>query len=302
MQRQRKGSGERWIDAELAGCEFSDVRLNKRFRKLMEQLSSGIGESIPWACQDWASTKAAYRFLSNPQVNEAEILQGHFQATRERLVRDDAPILMLHDTTEFNYHRDDTAAIGILHKNPVRRKRDGTLQHTIVCGLLMHSSLAVTTDGLPLGLAAIKFWSRDQFYGCNALKKKGNPTRGPIEVKESFRWLSTLRQTTSRFDKPQRCIHIGDRESDIYELFCTAQQVGTHFLVRTCVDRLAGDGDHTIADEMADVEVKGQHRIQVQDINGNPTEAVLDIKYRRIRIQPPIGKQKQYPALSLTVL
>jgi Transposase DNA-binding/Transposase DDE domain len=302
MRKQREGCGQGWIDAELVGCEFSDVRLNKRFRKLVEQFSGGIGASIPWACQDWANTKAAYRFLSNQQVNEAEILQGHFQATRERLAGDDAPILMLHDTTEFNYHRDDTAAIGILHKNPVRRKRDGTLQHTIVCGLLMHSSLAVTTDGLPLGLAAIKFWSRDQFYGCNALKKKVNPTRVPIEVKESFRWLSNLRQSTSLFDKPQRCIHIGDRESDIYELFCTAQQVGTHFLVRTCVDRLAGDGKHTIADEMKDVLVQGLHRIQVRDDRGEVAEAVLEIRYRRIRVLPPIGKQKQYPDLKLTVI
>lgn len=302
MRKQRKSLRNGWIDEELAGCKFNDVRLNKRFRKLVEQLSGGIGASIPWACQDWANTKAAYRFLSNPQVNEAEILQGHFQATRERLAGGDAPILMLHDTTEFNYHRDDTAAIGILHKNPVRRKRNGTLQHTIVCGLLMHSSLAVTTDGLPLGLTAIKFWSRDQFYGCNALKKKINPTRVPIEVKESFRWLSNLRQSTALFQDPQRCIHIGDRESDIYELFSTAQQVGTHFLVRTCVDRLAGDGKHTIADEMKDAPVRGLHRIQVGDDQGEIAEAVLEIRYRHIRVLPPIGKQKQYPDLKLTVI
>ena len=65
-------------------------------------------------------------------------------------------------------------------------------------------------------------------------------------------------------DDPGRCVHIGDRESDIYELFCAAQEVGTHFLVRTCVDRLAGDGDHTIADEMDEAAIKGLHRIEVQ--------------------------------------
>lgn len=302
MRKQRKWLRNGWIDEELVGCEFSDVRLNKRFRKLLEQLSGGIGESIPWACQDWANTKAAYRFLSNAQVNEAGILKGHFQATRDRLRSSDGTILMLHDTTEFNYHRDDMAPIGILHKNPVRRKRDGTPQHTIVCGLLMHSSLAVTTEGIPLGLSAIKFWSRDQFYGCNALKKRINPTRVPIEVKESFRWLENLRQSTALFDEPRRCIHIGDRESDIYELFCTAQQVGTHFLVRTCVDRLAGDGQHTIADEMKGVPVRGLHRIQVSDDRGQIGEAVLEIRYRRIRVLPPIGKQKQYPDLNLTVI
>ena len=49
-----------WIDRELAGCQFKDERLERRFRKLLEHLSGGTGESIPMACQDWANTKAAY--------------------------------------------------------------------------------------------------------------------------------------------------------------------------------------------------------------------------------------------------
>jgi hypothetical protein len=166
----------------------------------------------------------------------------------------------------------------------------------------MHSSLAVTTEGLPLGLAAIKFWTRAKFKGTNALKKRINPTRVPIEEKESIRWLENLKQSTALFAEPQRCVHIGDRESDIYELFCTAQAAGTHFVIRTCVDRLAGDGAHTIAAEMKEVRCKGLHRIEVQDKKGNLSEAVLELKFRRIRVLPPIGKQKQYPELTLTVL
>src|SRR5580700_6920616 len=100
----------------------------------------------------------------------------------------------------------------------------------------MHSSLVVTAEGLPLGLAAIKFWTRDKFKGTNALKSKVNPTRVPIERKESIRWLENLRQSTALLNRPEHCVHIGDRESDIYELFCTAQQAGTHFVVRSCVE------------------------------------------------------------------
>ena len=110
----------------------------------------------------------------------------------------------------------------------------------------MHSSLVMTREGLPLGLAAIKFWNRDKFHGANALKRRINPTRVPIEKKESIRWLENLRQATELLGDPKRCVHIGDRESDIYELFCLAQELDTHFLVRTCVDRLAGEGhDHS---------------------------------------------------------
>jgi hypothetical protein len=73
-------------------------------------------------------------------------------------------------------------------------------------------------------------------------------------------------------------------------------------VIRTCVNRLAGDGDHTIADEMAEIRVKGLHRIEVRDKSGNPQKAVLEIRYRQICVLPPIGKQKRYPALSLTVI
>ena len=138
----------------------------------------------------------------------------------------------------------------------------------------MHTSLAVTTEGLPLGLSAVKFWTRQKFKGTAALKRKVNPTRVPIEQKESIRWLENLRQSMALLGAPARCVHIGDRESDIYELFCTAQELGTHFLVRTCVDRLAGDGQHTIADEMDEVRVQGVHRVEVRDGKGRVETAV----------------------------
>lgn len=285
-----------WIESELAGCKFKDARHGKRLRKLLEQLAQNIGGSIPWACQDWANTKAAYRFFSNDRISEEEILAGHFQATGDRLAATDAVILMLHDTTEFTFHRNDVQ-LGILNKSRLPNQKD-----YIVCGILMHSSLAVTSEGLPLGLAAVKFWTRKEFKGCNALKKKINPTRVPIEQKESYRWLENMKESTALFQDPQRCVHIGDRESDIYELFCTAQAVGTHFLFRTCVDRLAGDGDHTIADEMKAVPVQGLHRIEVRNNKGEVSEAILEIRYRRLLVLPPIGKQKQYPELVLTVL
>jgi hypothetical protein len=296
------GATNTWFDGELAGCSLADERLTKRLRKLLAQIGSDMGQSIPLVCQDWANAKAAYRFFSNERISEADILAGHLQSTRDRTAATDGPVLVLHDTTEFSYRREKPEAIGITKAINSGRDKAGRLRSHTVCGILMHSSLAVTTAGLPLGLAAIKFWTRKKFKGTAALKKKINPTRVPIEKKESIRWLDNLKQSTELLSDPGRCLHIGDRESDIYELFCTAREVGTHFLVRTCVDRLAGDGDHTIADEMDEVAVKGLHRIEVRDSNGDPDQAVLEIRYRKIRVLPPIGKQKRYPALTLTVI
>jgi hypothetical protein len=90
-----------WVEQEIAGCSFPDQRLRQRLQQLLRQFSSGLGESIPFACQDWAHTKAAYRFLSNARVNEQAILAGHFESTRNRFAAPDSPLLILHDTTEF---------------------------------------------------------------------------------------------------------------------------------------------------------------------------------------------------------
>ena len=73
-----------WIDHEIAGCRFADERLGRRLRALLAQMAGAMGESIPLACQDWAATKAAYRFFANDRVGEGEILGGHFRSTRDR--------------------------------------------------------------------------------------------------------------------------------------------------------------------------------------------------------------------------
>jgi hypothetical protein len=291
-----------WIDNELKGCKFKDLRLEKRFNKLLSNLSDGIGETIPYACQDWANTKAAYRFFDNEKISEYELLSGHFQSTQTRFKFTDDPILILHDTTEFSYKRNEPELIGSTRIVCNGRKAYGQLKRHTRCGLLMHSSLVVTPEGLPLGLAAIKFWTRDKFKGCNALKKHINTTRIPIEQKESIRWLENLKQSTDLLAEPQRCIHIGDRESDIYELFCAAKEKNTHFLVRICADRLTGIGDHTISDEVKEVAVKGLHRIKITDKKGKISHAILNLKYKRIKVLPPVDKKKKYPELTLTVI
>ena len=292
-----------WVKQELEQCKFKDARISKRFQKVCKLLYNGVGESIPFACQDWANTKAAYRFFSNDRVNEAEILSGHFQSTKRRFTETKGNILILHDTTEFVYKRDDPRQFGLITKIPKYKKNlFGGLLRITTRGVLMHSSLAVTTEGLPLGLAAIKFWTRKKFKGCEELKRHINPTRVPINKKESIRWLENLKQSTNLLNDRDRCIHIGDRESDIYELFCEAQKAKTHFLVRTCVDRLAGDGNHTIATEMNRVKVKGLHRIEVRNNKGKISQAKLKIKYHSITVLPPVDKSKYYPKLQLTVI
>ncbi len=294
--------GQNWMSRETTTGQFSDQRLERRFRAVLRKLAKGIGKSIPWACQDWANTKAAYRFFSNARVSEHKILAGHMQATRERVSAGDGPLLVVHDTTEFIYHPEDTAAIGVVSKGASRKDAEGKPVLFTTCGICLHSSLVVTREGLPLGLAAAHFWRREEFQHCHAPSNKTKAYRRPIEEKESRRWLDNLRESTRRLGQPQRCVHMGDRESDIYELFCAAQEADTHFLIRTRADRLVEGGPDTMAQAIEQTPRRGTYRVSVRDKQGKVSRVVLEIRYQPFRLLPPRGRKRRYPALGITVI
>jgi len=53
---------------------------------------------------------------------------------------------------------------------------------------------------------------------------------------------------------------------------------------------------------MSEVRVKGLRRIEFRDSKRCPQHALLEIRYRRITVLPPVSKQRHYPALKLTVI
>src|SRR3546814_9870195 len=66
------GAADAWSERELSGCTLADDRLVTRLRKLLVQMGSAMEQSIPLVCQDWANTKAAYRFFSNERAVRSE--------------------------------------------------------------------------------------------------------------------------------------------------------------------------------------------------------------------------------------
>ena len=186
-----------WIDRETVGCSFPDYHLGKRLHKVLESLSKGLGDSPPLACHDWAATKAAYRFLDNPRVDENMILASYFEATRTRFAALEGLTLVLHHTTELSYQRTDPGAVGKTHKSYIGRMKAGRPSTRTICGLLMHSSLGVTMEGPPLRLAAVKFWTRKKFKGISALKGKINIRPFPSSLRDTVSLPLLLLRATS---------------------------------------------------------------------------------------------------------
>src|SRR5437868_2168705 len=101
-------------------------------------------------------------------------------ATYERLrYQGEKVVLAVQDTTTFNFGRHEhTQGLGVLEDN-----------HTL--GFFAHTTLALSTKGVPLGLLDQQVWSRP--YNPHSSRKENGHRALPITEKESMKWLKGLR-------------------------------------------------------------------------------------------------------------
>lgn len=104
---------QEWAAQELAGIDLGDARLNKRSVTLLDRLADKPTASIPHACNGWAETQAAYRFLAQEEIGWEDILSPHFSCTQQRM-QGRPVVLCIQDTTELDFNGQQTDGLGTL--------------------------------------------------------------------------------------------------------------------------------------------------------------------------------------------
>jgi hypothetical protein len=209
-----------WTEDVIGEIALGDERLVDRLKVLIEAFATRPGHAIPQACETRAATYAAYRFFDNEKVDPAEITESMALATAARCQGEDR-ILAVQDTTALDYSSHaKTAGLGPL-ENPTRR------------GLFVHTTLAVSTDGVPLGILDRQVWARDP----EDVGKRHRRKELPIEAKESAKWVRSLEHTAQRLGPGVRVLAVADREADVYELFAVAHELDVEWLIRARHDR-----------------------------------------------------------------
>jgi hypothetical protein len=127
------------------------------------------------------------------------------------------------DTTSLNYNtHEKMAGIGYIS--------DKTK------GVNIHSCIAVTAEGLVLGVLDQRHYNRPEPKDTS-LSKEQKKNR-PIEEKESGRWLKMMENACEAIPESIKVINVCDREGDMYELFERAEQNGRLFLIRIARNRM----------------------------------------------------------------
>lgn len=270
-----------WIEAELENLDLNDKRRDRRAKKIVYDLSAKPTASIPEFNENWASTQATYDFFKNPNVDGAKILSSQRLATLERM-KEYPLVLALQDTTE----------VGLTRYPSIDGR--GALSHVHARGFLAHSTLAVTPEGLPLGLLAQESWVReDENLGQSAQCRER-----PIEEKESNKWLTALTQSCADLPRDTRLLMVSDRESDIMEYFLHPRPAQVDLLLRSAQDRRIEESELLQWKKVSQGKLKGIIDIEISAKDGHPDRtARCEIRYRQVTVRPPKNRPAHLPKL-----
>ena len=279
-----------WARHEFAGAQLPDQRLNERLCMIATAFAQQPTASIPQACGPGPAIQGAYRFFENEAIDSEAIRDAHHQTTLER-VRLAPIVLALQDTSILNYTtHPQTAGLG-----PI-----GTRRQKII-GLLLHSTLAVTPSGQPLGMLHTAVRARDPKAVGSAQHRHAKSTA----EKESQKWLDSL--SACQQLAPQcpntLLVNVADREGDLYDLFAQAlaptAEASVHLLVRSKHNRKLAGEDRRLWEALARRRSAGQLQVRVGRRGEQPARlATLSIRFAPVTLQAPPRKAGQ-PLLKL---
>ena len=214
-----------WINDEFENLSFGDKRLDKRFKKLMESFQVNPSGCINQVLKDEkAARKASYRLFENNKFTSEKILESHTAMTAERM-KGHKVVLSIHDSSFFSYNtKPSISGLGNIGG------KLGNGEETK--GFIGHFALGITEAGQPLGLQAVKAWSRAHESEWD---------------KESERWVETLEDAEKLYSDETKMVYIADREADQFQVLYDAHNRGHHFVIRSKHDRLVQGEDQYLS-------------------------------------------------------
>jgi hypothetical protein len=230
--------GDGWPQQEFGGAKLGDRRLSERLVQSARTLATLPGQAFSGVARgDWAAVKGYYRLIDKPDdspVSVQAILEPHRARTVQRM-KAHQTVLCIQDGTDLNYTGlAQCDGLGVMGANQTGARG---------LGLHLHSTLVVSTEGVPIGVLNAQFTA--------PLAKSGEDKRPsheiPIEEKKSFAWIAGLRQCVSLSKElPQtRQVCVMDREADFFELFDEQRKSAkVELLVRAKHDRVMPGETH----------------------------------------------------------
>jgi len=298
---------EQWVEAEFGEADLGHKDATQRLLRIAQAKARNPSASYAECfAGDRHELKAYYRFIGKKraQMNPDGILSGHRRQTIRR-IKGHRRVLAIQDTTDLDFserlHCNDLGDIG--------KNQTGAVSQ----GLKMHSTLALSEEGLPLGVLGTNIYA-SHFDSEDKMQNR------PIEEKESYRWLRTIEELRqiSEWVPQTELIAVGDRESDLFELFDYRRRKARniHLLVRARYDRCLEDEPRKLFAHLEALPLMGEAHLAVprqREKKGKPSQpgrialparrAKVQLRWDKVTISAPKTTQTRHmPAAELHAL
>ena len=275
-----------WAWAEVEGSKLPDVRFKKSLAIICQKIHQQPGISFSRACA--GKRKAGHRLVNVPEITPQDILIGHSQQTLQR-AKEYPFFLAASDTTSFDFtsHKACTG-LGPIASTPKSQ------------GFLTHSVIALSPNGIPLGILYQQSWTRtaESFGQSNQRHSR------PESERESQKWVKALRGVEEILQHDDSVLLIQDREADIVSFLQEPRRENTHLLIRSCHPRkiLVEGGSANLWNVARSSPIVDQKTLSVKVRKGKEFTnrcAELSIRYTRVEIIPPVyaDKSKSNPVV-----
>jgi hypothetical protein len=285
---------ESWAQQEFGGAPLGDKRLSQRLVRSATVQASDPSSFFPDAAGgDRAMSKGHYRLLDQPDdgaVTMENILAPHREQTVRRL-QAERTALCIHDATDLDYNgAAQCEGLGLIGTNQTGAKSRG---------LRLHSTLAVTEQGLPLGVLSTR---------CDAPATRSEdderaPAEVPIEEKKSYEWIAALRDCEAVAGQMPhtKIVQVMDREADFFELFNAWRQTSccTELLIRAKHNRRTSD-DSKLFDAVRSTQPRLRFQLHISRQSARPKKskqkarparaerlAEMTLRYQQVELPAP---------------
>ena len=277
MARAEKSDESERFDfrREFEHVDLGDARRSRRLATMMENLADSPTAIVQRSQTSRAEMAAAYRFLGNDEVDPQEILRAHREKTLARM-RGHKRVLAIQDTSTFCF----SSLLASTGLGAIAQGTHGARKSSK--GLFVHTALAVTPKGTPLGILGQTLWSRELAGEGHELNESERP-----------RWLKGILQSAGA--GASQVISVADREADGADYFASCRRQGVEFVVRAKAKvRVSDESGQKIFDELTDGPAAGRFELELrardatQSLAKNPR--LIPRKTRKARLEVRFGE------------
>jgi len=256
---------------EFGDAPLGDRRLSRRLVESVARLAAYPGAKINAHSQsDRTFMNAFYRLIEKPA--ESEVTVGNILHThRERTVcrmRSQRTVLAVQDGTDLNFGtRPGCEGLQIIGKNQTKAKS---------LGLHLHATLAVSGEGMPLGVLRLGFDSdKVKRHLSQADRVRGKQVKAKLGFRpKTQRWIDALEdvsQATREVSGKTRVISVCDREGDVFEIFDAQRRgVRVELLVRAKHDRNLTKTGAKLFAVLRGGEAQGYQDVPIEGLTARP--------------------------------